>query len=157
MTYDELLMAADKEGLITKEKDLLAHDGRIKDNRVAIRKTISTQCEKACVLAEELGHHHTTYGDIMDQSTVSARKQERHARLWAYDKLIGLNGLIVAYMSGYREKHDLAEYLGVTESFLDAALAVYRERYGVAQVHHGRYRITFEPTLTISTEEGDDE
>ena len=80
MTYEELLKTADDLGLIAKEKDLQAYDGRIKGRRVAIRRTIPSQRRKACVLAEELGHYFTTGGDIMDQSCAGARKQERRAR-----------------------------------------------------------------------------
>ena len=34
------------------------------------------ETEKACVLAEELGHHYTTVGDIIDQKESENRKQE---------------------------------------------------------------------------------
>ena len=44
----------------------------------------------ADTLAEELGHHYTTVGDILDQTNVSNRKQERLARVWAYNRRIGL-------------------------------------------------------------------
>lgn len=36
----------------------------------------NAEAEKACVLAEELGHHYTAVGDIIDQSYYSNRKQE---------------------------------------------------------------------------------
>ena len=32
------------------------------------------EAEKACVLAEELGHHYTTIGDIIDQKESENRK-----------------------------------------------------------------------------------
>ena len=54
------------------------------NNTVAINKSISTQAEKSCVLAEELGHHYTTVGDIIDQTKASNRKQEYRARLYGY-------------------------------------------------------------------------
>lgn len=58
---------------------------------------------KKCVLAEELGHYHTTVGDILDLSTASNQKQEYRARLWTYDKMIGLSGIISAYKTGKQE------------------------------------------------------
>lgn len=79
MDYTELLIEADKNNLITKEKPLRANKGRIKGNRIAIRKGM-TETEKKCVLAEELGHHYTTSGNILKESTVSDRKQEQQAR-----------------------------------------------------------------------------
>ena len=75
MTYEELLEAADDLGLIAKEKDLQAHDGLIRGRRVAIRRSIPSQCRKACVLAEELGHYFTSAGDIMDPTNAGSRKQ----------------------------------------------------------------------------------
>ena len=43
-------------------------------------------------MAEELGHYYTGVGDILDQSSVSNRKQELCGRVYAYNKLIGLAG-----------------------------------------------------------------
>ena len=90
MNYEDLLMEAEAEGLIVKEKPLKVSDGRIKGKRIAIRQDIPTYRQKSCVLAEELGHHHTTVGRIIEQDSVMDRKQERMARLWAYNKRIGL-------------------------------------------------------------------
>ena len=89
MTYDELLDTANKKGLIVKEKRLTRNNGRIKGNRIAIRKDM-TITEKACVLAEEIGHYETTVGDILDMSNPWNRKQERQARLNGYNRMIGL-------------------------------------------------------------------
>ena len=83
--------------LIVKEKDIPGYGGRICNNRIAIHKGLSSQSEKACVLAEELGHYHTTYGNILDESDISNRKQELQARAWGYDKQIGLLGLMVKH------------------------------------------------------------
>lgn len=148
MTYEKLLMNADTEGLIVKEKPLVENDGRIKGKRIAIRKDISTGKEKACILAEELGHHYTTVGNILDQSSVSNRKQELRARMWAYNKMIGLIGIIGCYEHGCQTKHEMAEYLEVTEDFLLEALERYRQRYGEFTVVDN-YVIYFEPCLGV--------
>lgn len=50
MTYEQLLTAADQDGLLVKEKKLTKHDGLLKGKRIAIRKDIETQAEKSCVL-----------------------------------------------------------------------------------------------------------
>ena len=86
--------------LIVKEKPLINNDGLISGNRIAIRKNIATTTEKACVLAEELGHHYTTTGNILDQQNVVNAKQELHARTWAYNECIGLIGIVKAFESG---------------------------------------------------------
>ena len=147
--YEMLLMEADQEGLIAKEKPLLASDGRIKKNRIAIRQDIPTQVQKACVLAEELGHHHTTTGNILDQSETENRKQEARARLWAFDKLISLHGLVNAYNHHCRSLHETADFLNVTEEFLLEALEVYHRKYGICTVVNN-YVIYFEPHLFIA-------
>lgn len=147
MDYTELLIEADTNNLITKEKPLRANKGRIKGNRIAIRKGL-TETEKKCVLAEELGHHYTTSGDILEESTVSDRKQEQQARTWAYNKLIGLMGIVDSYKAGCHNAHEMAEYLNVTEEFLTEALERYRSKYG-SYTTIDNYVIFFEPHLGV--------
>lgn len=98
MTYEQLLTVADQKGLAVKEHPLTDHDGLLKGKRIAIRKDIETQAEKSCVLAEELGHHYTSSGDILDQTDVMNQKQEYRARLYGYNLKIGLTGLIRGFM-----------------------------------------------------------
>jgi len=148
LNYEELLSESDTVGLIVKEKPLKDNDRRIKGKRVAIRSDIKTTTEKACVLAEELGHYHTTVGNILDQSSIANRKQEYHARLWAYNKLIGLSGIVSAYRAGCRNTHEMAEHLDVTEVFLQEALAYYRQKYGT-HTCFDNYTIYFEPTIGV--------
>ncbi len=130
MTYAELLISADLIGLQVKEQDLLEYDGLIKGDRIAIRETIPTQVAKACVLAEELGHHYTSSGNIIDQTSTSNRKQERRARIWAYKKAFELTDLIQASKAGCRNRYEFAEYLEITEAFLQEAIDYYKEKYG---------------------------
>lgn len=148
MHYEILVSEASDTGLTVKEKPLKYNNGRIKGNKIAIRKDLETSSQKACVLAEELGHHYTTVGNILDQADTGNRKQERRARLWAYDKLIGLHGIIDAFEHGCRNRYEIAEYLDVTESFLLDTIAVYREKYGVCK-RFQNYVVYFEPTLAV--------
>ena len=148
MTYENLLIAADQEGLMVKEKPLHENDGLIKGNRIAIRKDIRTQTQKTCVLAEELGHHYTTVGNILNQSDTGSMKQERKARLWAYNELIGLSGIIQGYKAHCRNLAEMADYLDVTEPFLVDCLEVYRRKYGCC-VELDNYVIMFEPRLAV--------
>lgn len=151
MNYDELLKASDAIGLITKEKDLQAYDGRIKGRRVAIRRSIKTQRKKACVLAEELGHYFTSAGCILDEKDADARKQELQARMWAYDLQIGLAGIVSAKRAGCTTVYEAAEYLDVPEDFLKDAIQAYRSRYGEQIPYHGCI-VCFEPYLDVLTE-----
>lgn len=147
MEYEALLKEYDATELIIKEKDLQGSNGRIRGNRIAIKKDISLR-QKACVLAEELGHYHTTVGDILDQTDVSSRKQERTARLWAYNKQIGLSGLVHCFEARCQNIHEMADHLGVTEAFLQDALECYRQKYGICTSYQ-QYTIYFEPKLAI--------
>lgn len=148
MNYEELLLSATEQGLTVKEKPLRAYDGRIKGNRVAIRKDITTTTEKACVLAEELGHYHTTSGDILKQETWLDHKQEQSARFWAYNRLVGLRGIIDGFNAGCRNRYELASYLDVTEVFLQEALNSYKQKYGLCTTIDN-YVIYFEPSLGV--------
>ena len=148
MTYENLLTAADQEGLLVKEQPLQMADGLLINKRIAIRKNLSTHTEKACVLAEELGHYYTTSGNILNQNEVTNRKQELRARLWAYNHQIGLIGIIRAYEHGCRNASEMAEYLNVTEEFLQDALNCYRSKYGIC-VEFDNYIVFFIPALAV--------
>lgn len=118
------------------------------DGNVAINTSVKNSTEKSCVLAEELGHHHTSIGDIIDMSDAGNRKQERQARLWGYNKLIGLSELISAYEHGCQDRYELAEYLEVTDEYLHDCIECYRDKYG-ACVIVGDYYIMFIPNLQV--------
>lgn len=144
MTYEQLLTAADQDGLLVKEKKLTKHDGLLKGKRIAIRKDIETQAEKSCVLAEEIGHDRTSSGDILDQDNIMKQKQEYRARLYGYNLKIGLTGLIRAYEAGCRNLYEMAEFLDATEEYLREAIRCYRSKYGVCAAIDN-YVIYFEP------------
>ena len=144
MTYEQLLTTADQDGLLVKEKKLAKHDGLLNGRRIAIRKNIATQAEKSCVLAEELGHHYTSSGDILDQTDIMNQKQEYRARLYGYNLKIGLTGLIRAYEAGCRNLYEMADFLDATEEYLKEAIQCYRSKYGVCTAIDN-YVIYFEP------------
>ena len=144
MTYEQLLTVADQNGLLVKEKVLADHDGLIKGNRIAIRKDIETQKEKSCVLAEEIGHDCTSYGNILDQNNIMNRKQKYRARLYGYNLKVGLTGLISAYEAGCRNLYEVAEFLDATEEYLKDAIDCYHAKYG-QYTAVDNYVIYFEP------------
>lgn len=67
----------------------------------------------------------------MDQSRIENRKQERIARAWGYRKLVSVLDLINAKKEGIRNRYELAEYLDVTEEFIESTLKYYKEKYGI--------------------------
>ena len=100
-------------------------DGLYIDGSIAIHSGLST-AQTADTLAEELEHHYTSYGNILDQHDTVCRKQEHLARLRAYDRRIGLSGIIHGYRNHCHNLHELAERLDVSEEFLKEALEYYR-------------------------------
>lgn len=117
--------------------------GLYSDDLILISKGLS-EADYTCVLAEELGHYETSHGHILDQRSIANIKQEKRALDWAYDTLVPLEKLVDASIKRVRGRHDLADYLGVTESFLDAAIARYIEKYGTYK-QLGNYIVYFSP------------
>ena len=148
MNYEQLLTAADQEGLLVKEQPLTGHDGLIRGTRIAIRKDIEAQAEKSCVLAEEIGHYRTSSGNILDQNKAESRKQEYRARLYGYNLKIGLAGLIRAYEAGCGNLYEMAEYLDATEEYLKEAIDCYKSKYGLCTSIDNDI-IYFEPLAVI--------
>lgn len=128
--YEELLEEASNNGLVVREKALSSSDGLIYKNRIAISDRLETSAEKACVLAEEIGHYHTAVGDIVDLQNIENLKQEQKGRLHGYNRMIGLCGIIDAFNAGCQSRHEIAEFLEVTEEFLQEAIDCYTGKYG---------------------------
>lgn len=117
------------------------------DGVIAIREDMTIP-EKTCALAEELGHHETSVGNIIDMASAANRKQERQARLWAYNKQIGLIGLVRAFEHGCQNRFEIAEYLEVTEEFLEECIECYRNKYGICK-RVDNYVVYFIPQLSM--------
>ena len=148
MNYEELLIEADKLGVIVKEFKLRTRDGRCHGNRIAINSSLSEK-EKACVLSEELSHFRLTVGNISDQNNQNNRKQEFIARRDCYEKLITPECIIKALLSGANNLYELAEELTVTKSFLLDTINHYKKKYGIYYVGK-THLLTFEPLNIIN-------
>lgn len=146
MTYEELQDVACKDGIDVIERRFKSNNikGLYCNGVVAVNKDIETQKEKSCVLAEEIGHHCTSSGDILDQTDIMNRKQEYRARLYGYNLKVGLTGLISAYEEGCRNLYEMAEYLDVTEEYLRNVINCYHAKYGQYTIVDN-YVIYFEP------------
>lgn len=114
------------------------------DGSVALSKELVTESEKKCVLAEEIGHHLTSSGNILDIKNINNSKQEQRARVWAYRYALDLSDFITAYKNGCQNRFEIAEFLTVTEDFLLDAIESYKRQYGM-YVKFDRYIIYFEP------------
>ncbi|MCI8514120.1 MAG: hypothetical protein HFI93_05760 [Lachnospiraceae bacterium] len=155
-SYEELLQTAADAGVQVFEHFDLNGDsepgctlkGLYIDGCIALDSTLKTAAEKSCVLAEELGHHYTTAGNILDLSDVQNRKQERKARMWGYNHRIGLSGILETFLAGCQNRYEMARHLDVTEEYLAEALEAYRHKYGEF-VEVGNYILCFEPYLGV--------
>lgn len=146
-SYEEMLAEAENNNIVAKEKPLRANKGRIKGNRIAINNKM-TETEKKCIMAEELGHFYTGSGDILNQSHSNNRKQELYGRIYAYNRLVGLMGIINAYNHHCQNLSEAAEYLDVTDEFLSDSIEYYKKRYG-NYVCFDNYIIYFEPNIGV--------
>ena len=118
------------------------------DGNIAINTSVNNTTEKICVLAEELGHHYTSVGNILIMEDLTNRKQERQARLWGYNKLIGLTGIVNAFESGCQSAYETAEFLEVTVEYLQECIDCYRDKYGIC-TEIDNYIIYFIPNLAV--------
>ena len=141
MTFEELIIDSGLDNIY--EIDMKVK-GLYADGIIGISKHISS-AEKVCILAEELGHYHTSSGHILDQKELSNRKQEHRARAWGYEKVISLKRIVEAYRARCMTKEDLLEYLGITEEFLLESIEYYKRRYGLSYQLDDKYVVIFEP------------
>lgn len=100
--------------------------------------------EKHCILAEEIGHHLTSHGDITNLKDFKNLKQELAARRWAYEEVVSLDKIIDCYIKGYTTVEDICCHLEVTPEFLKVSLEHYSSRYGL-YIEYKDYRIFFDP------------
>lgn len=147
--YECLIDEAYEDGIETHELDFSSDriKGLYYNGNIALNKRF-TNVEKACYMAEELGHDKTSVGNILDLNKFENQKQERQARLWGYNKLIGLEGLVKAFDKGCQSRYEIADFLDVTEEFLDECIAYYTQKYGIYTIYKN-YTICFIPFLTI--------
>ncbi|BFH59409.1 ImmA/IrrE family metallo-endopeptidase [Paenibacillus azoreducens] len=132
MLYEELQKEAMSLGIDVFEMSFRGSSkGLYKNKSIGIRFDLNDRTEKACILAEELGHYHTSSGNILDQRDIRNRKQELRARQWAYERLVPLSSIVQAYKSNANGRFEIAEYLGVTEEFLQDSIDRYRDKYGI--------------------------
>ena len=117
--YDELLYEANEKGLEIVEKYFKSDaKGLCKGNKIGIRKDLSSN-EKACVLAEEIGHYETTVGNIID-------------------RMLSIEEIFEATEHPCNNLYEVAEFLGVTEEFLLEALEIFKKRYGHSYTYNGK-------------------
>lgn len=148
--YERTLQEASDKGLTVAEDVPFTSgvDGLVIGDVIGLSRRLQSYKEKACVLAEEIAHHDLNVGDILDQPDAGNSQQEYRARIRAFDRLVGLSGIVTCFKGGDRSLWEMAEHLEVTEDFLREALEAYRLRYGDGILVDGCW-ISFEPHLDV--------
>lgn len=148
--YEKLLDEAYANGITVIEKYPF-QSARIRglccDDTIALSEQIDTTAERTVVLCEELNHATASFGNILQD-----KKEEHRTRQRTFDRLITLDGLARAALSGCREAWEFADWFGVPQSFFAEAMENYKARYGVmthVRLPQGLFCLQLEPTLRV--------
>lgn len=151
--YEELLIEAEKEGVEVIEVDLstkkkcgkyLSND----DENIIIINSNMTNIEKHEVLAEELGHHHTTHGNITNLDDIRNKKLELIARRDGFKILVEPIDIVNAMRHGCSNIYELAEYVHVSTDTFYEIIEDFKKQYGLG-IPVGNYYIQLEPAFGI--------
>ncbi|MFI3685215.1 ImmA/IrrE family metallo-endopeptidase [Vagococcus fluvialis] len=124
------------------------HKGLYIDNTVYLNQNQSAP-ELFSTVAEEIGHHLTSYGDIIDQSVADSRRQEKKARYVASLMTVSLEGLIDCSENGLVHDYECAEFLEVTLESFKEAIELYQEKLGLKFIYNG-YHFSFETAGSLN-------
>ncbi|MES1052032.1 hypothetical protein FOA24_22785 [Bacillus thuringiensis] len=146
-SYERLLCQYEDEVQVKETSLSHGFKGLYYNGRILIDSNLIDN-EKHCILSEELGHHFTSYGNIIGQESIENRKQERKARSWGYEQIIPFSKLVSAKQAYCNTYYEIAEFLHVTQEFLEETIDYYFQKYG-KQIRWRNYLITFEPLDVI--------
>lgn len=150
--YEKLLNDANMIGLKVFELNFESDaKGICYGEKIGIKKDMTLN-EKACVLAEEIGHFKKTAGNILDQMDIGNKKQEKVARTWAVNKMIRIDDLFNINLNCCNTAYDIADSLGVTEEFLKEILETFKRKYGLFYHKNGKTITFHDATFSISTD-----
>lgn len=86
---------------------------------------------------------------FLNQKDLRNRKQELRERQWGYQRLIPFSSIIKAHQARVKDRYEIADFLNVTEEFLQFAVDRYRDKYGLFAVYNEKYIICFDPLGVI--------
>ena len=89
-------------------------------------KQISTVAEEKVLLSHELGHCETGAMHNVSSTWETKTRNEYRADKWAVHQLIPFHSLQNAFICGYTEVWQLAEYFNVTEDFIRTTYRIYQ-------------------------------
>lgn len=151
--YEELLIQAEKQNIEVIEIDLGTNKkcGKYLSNdieNIIIINSNMTSIEKYEVLAEELGHHYTTCGNITNLDDIRNKKLELVARRNGFKIIVEPNDLVEAMRNGCNSLYEIAEYIKVSIDTLNEIIEDFKKRYGIG-IPVGNYYIQLEPNFGI--------
>lgn len=117
------------------------------DNVVYLNPRQSSN-ELASTVAEEIGHHLTSFGDIVAQDNNEKRKQEQKARDIGATLIVGPEDFIECYYERFTYMWESAEFLGITTEALKEAVKTYSKMYPDGLTYKN-YRIIFRANGTV--------
>ena len=104
-------------------------------------------------LAEEIGHHETSYGNLLGAYNKSSKdhidklKQEHRAKRFGYQLAIPLDKLISCYRKGlWGDLDAMCHYIEVDRQYFAKAIEDYKKKYGEYVAYKG-YLIHFQPLM----------
>lgn len=121
-------------------------------NNVAYLNPQQTFEELIDTVGEEIGHHLTTVGDIIDQDTTEKRQQEQRARDVGRTLVISPQDIIDCYHERFAYPWECAEFLGVSVEAIIEAIKVYAKKYS-GFMDYQNYTILFRTNGTIGVYE----
>ncbi|WP_294373011.1 hypothetical protein [uncultured Clostridium sp.] len=137
--FELLTIKLEKEGAKVLELDYRAdvEYGKYADGYIGINRNLADNI-KYEILAEEAGHHRTTYGDITDLTDIKNRKLEDKARREGYNILLKPDDLLIPLINGARNAHEFSEYLNHSEKKLLEIFQYWKKIYGLG-IYIGDY------------------
>lgn len=143
--YEKLLIKAEKLGIRVREIDFGIDDevGYYCNNKILINSRLNEK-QKHGVLAEEIGHHLKTYGDITDHSKLENRKQELVARRHGYKFILNPLDMVYAMKCGCNNIYEIADFYELTVEEMFNIMEDFKKQYGIGK-RFNEYFIAFEP------------
>ena len=131
-TIEELTSQANSDGIDVQQRDIpvpgmsAAYLKTDSGEHIILRRD-GTQAERACWLAEELGHHYTGADRRLHYSAVDDWRAEAKARKWAHDRLLSPEAIRTAARNT-DDIYEIAFILNVSVEFLRESIDWYMAR-----------------------------
>ena len=129
---EELTNEANNAGIDVQQRDIpvpgmsAAYLKTDSGEHIVLRRD-GTQAERACWLAEEMGHHYTGADRRLHYSVVDDWRAEAKARKWAHDRLLSPEAIRTAARNT-DDIYEIAFILNVSVEFLRESIDWYMAR-----------------------------